>query len=220
MPRSGVSSGASNSRKLAAKTMTIYLIRHGLAAAGVDGLDPGLAPLGHEQAAATARALAGLKAHRLIVSPLRRTRETAEPIATTLALTAEVRAEVAEVFNPEMTVDERRSMIGPFMAGNWTDQPADLQAWRRRVVETILELGLASEAANGDLIVVSHYIAIGVIIGEASDDDRVVPQPMANASITTVRAGHGGLTLLAAASTAHLAPGLVTGTHTALPGRN
>ncbi|MXY36711.1 MAG: histidine phosphatase family protein, partial [Dehalococcoidia bacterium] len=59
--------------------MTLYLIRHGLAAAGLDDLDPGLAPLGHEQAAITARALRKLTPSRLVVSPLRRTRETADP---------------------------------------------------------------------------------------------------------------------------------------------
>lgn len=199
--------------------MTIYLIRHGLALAGVDDLDPGLAPLGHEQAASTARALADLHASRLIVSPLRRTRETAIPIAAALALAPEIREEVAEVFDPSWPVGERRAMIGPFMAGNWAEQPQKLQDWRRRVVDTLLEAGLAAEASGHDLVVVSHYIAIGVAIGESTGDDRVVPAPMANASITTLRAGHGGLQLLEAASTAHLAAALVTGVHTAQAGR-
>ncbi len=199
--------------------MTIYLIRHGLALAGAADLDPGLAPLGHEQATATAKALTGLNAGRLIVSPLRRTRETAEPIAEALGLSAEIRTEVAEVFDPAMPVEERQSMIGPFMAGLWANQAQHLRDWRQRVVDAVTEAGLAAAAANQDLVIVSHYIAIGVIIGEATDDDRVVPQPMANASITTVTVGHGGMTLLEAAQTAHLAPAQISGVHTAMAGR-
>lgn len=199
--------------------MTIYLIRHGLALAGAEDLDPGLAPLGHEQAAATANALAALHPGRLIVSPLRRTRETAEPIARALALESEIRAEVAEVFDPAMPAEARRSMIGPFMAGLWREQTGHLRDWRKRVVDTVLEAGLAAAAANQHLVIVSHYIAIGVIIGEATDDDRVVPQPMANASITTVNVGHGGFTLLEAASTAHLTAAQLSGVHTAMAGK-
>ncbi len=198
--------------------MTIYLVRHGLAAAGADDLDPGLAPLGHEQAHAVAAALAGIAAGRLFVSPLRRTRETALPIARELGLPQEIRDEVAEVFNPSMPAEERRSMIGPFMAGRWAEQPEVLRAWRRRVVDTLLEAGLAAGAADRDLVVVSHYIAISVAIGAAMDDDRVVPVPMANASITTMNAGHGGLTLLKAADVSHLTAEQVTGVGSAMAG--
>lgn len=198
--------------------MTIYLVRHGRAAAGVDDLDPGLDELGHEQARRTAEALKQLNARKVVVSPLRRTRETAAPIAEALGCPAEIRTDVAEVFDPQMPVDERRAMIGPFMAGRWSEQPAHLQAWRRRVVDTVLALGLEETAANHDLVIVSHYIAIGVIIGEALGDDRVVPVPMANTSVTTVKVGHGGFELLEAASTAHLPAELVTGIHTALMG--
>ncbi|MBA4181331.1 MAG: histidine phosphatase family protein [Anaerolinea sp.] len=194
--------------------MTIYLVRHGLAAAGVDDLDPGLSDLGHAQARATAEALKPKGAARLVVSPLRRTRETAAPVAAALGLEPELRDEVSEVFDPGMPAEDRKAMLGPFMAGKWADQPADLRAWRSRVVNALLEIGLATEAATGNLVVVSHYIAIGAAIGEATGDDRVVPAPIANCSITTLNVGHGGFTLIAAASTAHLASDLITGTST------
>jgi probable phosphoglycerate mutase len=191
--------------------MAIYLIRHGQALAGSEDLDPGLAEIGHRQARATADALAGKRVARLVVSPLRRTRETAGPIAAAFAVKAELREEVAEVFAPDMPAEHRVAMIGPFMAGTWSEQPEDLRAWRRRVVDTLIQLGLETAAADGDLVVVSHYIAIGVAIGEALGDDRVVPVPMANCAITTIEAGHGGLTLHEACSIAHLPPELVTG---------
>jgi broad specificity phosphatase PhoE len=199
--------------------MTLYLVRHGRAAAGVEDLDPGLDDVGRKQAEAAAAALFAVNATHLVTSPLRRTRETALPIGRALGLEPEARQEVAEVFDPAMPIDARRTMIGPFMAGKWSEQPAYLRAWRERVVDTLLELGLAVSAANRDLVVVSHYIAISVAIGEATGEDLVVPVPMANASITTLRVGHGGFELLEAASTSHLPPDLVTGLHTAIAGR-
>lgn len=191
--------------------MTLYLVRHGQAAAGSEDLDPGLAEIGHRQARATAEALRERRVARLVVSPLRRTRETAEPIAGASGLIAEVREEVAEVFAPDMPVERRVAMIGPFMAGRWSEQAEDLRRWRQRVVDTLIELALDTASRDGDLVVVSHYIAIGVAIGEALGDDRVVPVPMANCAITTIEAGHGGLTLMEACSVAHLPPHLVTG---------
>ena len=79
------------------------------------------------------------------------------------------------------------------------------------MIDCLLETGLEASAAGQDLVVVSHYIAIGVAIGEALSDDRVVPVPMANCSITSMNVGHGGLTLIEAASTEHLGPEMVTG---------
>ncbi len=193
--------------------MTLYLIRHGLATAGLDDLDPGLAALGREQAEAAARALAQLEPARLAVSPLRRTRETAEPFAKAFGLEPEIHVEVAEVFDPNQPPEERKAILGPFMAGLWSEQPEALRRWRERVIATLKGLG-----ASGDVVVVSHYIAICAAIGEATNDDRVVPVKLANASITTLECGGGTLTLGVAGATGHLAPDQVTGIATALPG--
>lgn len=198
--------------------MTLYLVRHGLASAGVGDLDPGLAQLGHQQARATAVALKPVRASRVVVSPLRRTRETAQPIAHALVLKPEIRDEVAEVFDPNMPAAERSAMIGPFMAGNWSDQPQVLREWRQRALEALWEMGESGAATGADIVVVSHYIAIGVAIGQAIGDDRVVPFPMANCSITTLEFEGGKLRLLAAGSTAHLKPELITGVHSATLG--
>lgn len=194
--------------------MTLYLIRHGLAAAGLDDLDPGLAPLGREQAAVTARALGHLTPSRLVVSPLRRTRETATPIADAFGLEPEIRKEVAEVFDPSLPPEERKAIIGPFMDGTWSDQNETLQAWRQRVVETLIEIG----SGQGDEIVVSHYIAICVAIGEAIRNDRVVPVKLGNCSVTRLDVVNEKMMLVTAGSTDHLSDAQVTGVATALPG--
>lgn len=199
--------------------MTIYLVRHGLAAAGAEDLDPGLAELGHAQARATAEALRRANARYLAVSPLRRTQETAAPIAEALSLPPALREEVAEVFDPSMPPEQRRAMIGPFMAGRWSEQNRVLRAWRQRVIDALLQMARETASQGGDLVVVSHYIAISAAVGEATGDDRVVPAPIANCSITTLEAGEGRLTLLEAGATRHLEPEFITGIHSALPGR-
>jgi probable phosphoglycerate mutase len=68
--------------------------------AGIEDLDPGLDESGWRQAEATAAAMKATAAIRLVVSPMRRTRETAEPIARALSLRPEIRDEVSEVFDP------------------------------------------------------------------------------------------------------------------------
>ena len=198
--------------------MTLYLVRHGRAQAGVENLDPGLDELGHQQAAAVADALAGKALGRLVVSPMRRTVATMAPLAARTGILPEVREEVSEVFDPRMPSDQRSAMIGPFMQGVWATQPEELKAWRRRVVETVLDLGLKASAATTDLVVVSHYIAICVIIGEATDDDHVVPVSVANASVSSFEIVEGRFHLLSAGNTDHLPPDFVTGVNTAMLG--
>lgn len=189
-----------------------------MAASGLDELDPELSELGHRQAQVTAESVTDLKGARLVVSPLRRTRETAAPIAALFEIEPEVRSEVSEVFASSMTPDERKGMLGPFMAGRWSEQTDELKVWRGRLLVTLDGLAGATDTKGGDAVIVSHYIAIAAAIGSTTGDDRVVPSPIANCSITRLSRLDGRLTLFEAASVAHLNEGLVTGTGQALPG--
>ena len=83
--------------------MELILVRHALPhrAVGDDGrpADPGLQEKGHRQAQAVADWLAHPHEgpiHALYVSPMRRARETAEPIARALALAARIDDDLAE----------------------------------------------------------------------------------------------------------------------------
>lgn len=197
----------------------LILVRHGLAAQGVEDLDPGLSDVGHEQARITAAALKTSDAYRLVVSPLRRTQETAAPMAELLGLTPELRTEVAEVFDPSMPVEQRQNMIGPFMRGLWSEQSATLRAWRQRGIDALLEMAAASAESGRDTVLATHYVFIGVAVGAASDDDRVIPAPIANCSMTRIAFEAGTLRLLEAGSVGHLPPELVTGVGQAMAGR-
>lgn len=192
--------------------MTLYLVRHGRAVAGVEDLDPGLDPLGHKQAFLAAQALRETGATRIVVSPLRRTRETAEPIATALGLEPEIRDEVSEVFDPRMEKAERRNLLGPLLGGMWSAQTETLRVWRRRVIETLLSF------AEHRVIVVSHFVAISAAIGEATGVDRVTPGPLANASISRFEIESNRLVLVTANDVSHLADEDVT-LHAPIAGR-
>lgn len=198
--------------------MAIHLVRHGRAAAGAEDLDPGLDDIGHEQARETARFFRGKTVSRLVVSPMRRTRETMAPIAEALGLQPEVREEVSEVFDPAMPGEQRSAMIGPFMQSTWGEQPRELRAWRNRAVETVRQLAEEAARAGGDLVVVSHYIAICAVVGEAMGDDRVVPVPIPNCSISTLSLDDGQFVLERAGAVAHLPEHLVTGVSQAMLG--
>jgi 2,3-bisphosphoglycerate-dependent phosphoglycerate mutase len=95
-------------------TTEVVLVRHGASAAAVpdepfdllDGhADPPLAPEGHEQAAALAERLAEEGAAGLFVTPLRRTQETAAPLAERLGL------------EPVVVPDLREVMLGDWEGG-------------------------------------------------------------------------------------------------------
>lgn len=198
--------------------MTIYMVRHGRAAAGAEDLDPGLDDVGHQQARLAADALAPKPLGVFVVSPMRRCRETMAPLATTLGVEPQVREEVSEVFDPAMPAEHRRVMIGPFMQSTWGAQPGELRAWRRRCIDAVLDLARRADDAGHDLVIVSHYIAISAVVGEALDDDRVVPVPIANASISSFELRDGTFDLVAAGATGHLPVELVTGINTAMLG--
>ena len=190
--------------------MTLYLVRHGRAEAGIEQLDPGLDEVGRSQAERAAAALRNVGAKRLICSPLRRARETAAPIASLLSLTPEIREEVAEVFDPAMGVGARRDMLIPLLSGKWSEQPAELVSWRDRVLSALVGLG------TEDVIVVSHFVAISAAIGASTEDDRVSPCALANASITTMIVNGGKLALRRPGEVSHLSPDEITATHAAL----
>lgn len=190
--------------------MTLYLVRHGRAEAGIEQLDPGLDEVGKSQAERAAAALRNVGAKRLVCSPLRRARETAAPIASLLSLTPEIREEVAEVFDPAMGVGARRDMLIPLLSGKWSEQPAELVSWRDRVLSALVGLG------TEDVIVVSHFVAISAAIGASTEDDRVSPCALANASITTMIVSGGKLALRRPGEVSHLSPDEITATHAAL----
>jgi broad specificity phosphatase PhoE len=157
---------------------TLTLVRHGKAAAGWEDADPPLDDTGRAQAAAMAAALAGAP-RPLFVSPLRRTRETANALERMWSVEATVEPGVGEVAAPMEGLADRVAWIGPFLRGTYAEAGPDYEKWRDAVLDVLR--GLPDRS-----VVVSHFVAINVAIGKAWADDRVTCHPVDNCSITTI----------------------------------
>lgn len=171
---------------------TIHLVRHGEAAAGWDGdLDPGLSDLGRRQAQAVARTIGDGPPMPILSSPLRRTRETAEPLAARWATDVAIEPAVGEIVAPvdASGLAERSAWLRRAMQGRWDELGAQHHAWRALVLHRLLLVPL-------DTVVFTHFVAINVAVGAAIGDDRVVVFAPGNGSVTRLRNDGGVLALV------------------------
>lgn len=176
--------------------MRLYLVRHGKPASTWGGADadPGLDPAGYAQAAAAADQMMAFpmaaRPIRVISSPLRRCRETAEPLARALGISLIIDPAVGEIPTPaHLAESERPAWLRTAFQGRWRDIRGDIdyEAWRRSVASAAL--GYAGAA------VFSHFVAINAAISVAADDDRVIVFRPDHASVTTMAIAEGRLTV-------------------------
>lgn len=175
----------------------LYLIRHGKPAAvwGEADPDPGLDAAGAEQARAARDLLMSLPATerptRVVSSPLRRCRETAQPTAEALGVELEIDPRVGEIPTPAAVAHEDRSeWLRNAFAGTWDQIVGDLDydEWRRAIA--------ASLVARGGTAVFSHYVAINAVVSVLEGHGRVMSFRPDHASITTLDSDGGALTLV------------------------
>jgi broad specificity phosphatase PhoE len=168
----------------------LYMVRHGRAAAGFgESHDPGLDELGREQAAAVAQELATFGPLPILSSPLRRTRETAAPLARLSNTEPVIEEAVAEIPSPTDNLQERVSWLREFMAGSWRNATPPLAQWREGAIGALLGI-------RDDTVIFSHYVAINVAVGAATGDDRVVVFSPDNCSVTVFDNHSGALRLV------------------------
>jgi broad specificity phosphatase PhoE len=156
------------------------MVRHGKAEAGFGGgMDPGLDALGRSQALDVAERLRSLGPLPILSSPLRRTQETAAPLASIWNEKPVIEAAVAEIPSPKgMTLEERAQWLRNLMAGSWRSVPVELAEWREACIASVAGL-------SDDTVIFSHYVALNVIAGASTGDDRVVTFSPDNCSVTT-----------------------------------
>lgn len=173
----------------------VYLIRHGkpLASWGGGDLDPGLDETGKVQAEQAAEALLALpdRPSRVVSSPLRRCRETAEPFARALGVEVEIDPAVGEVPTPASVPHEARAAwLQQAFAGRWSEIEGDLdyEVWRNEVARAV--------AGHAECAVFSHYVAINAAVSLASGDERVAAFRPDHCSIAVMEARGDGLILI------------------------
>ncbi|MEQ8281198.1 MAG: histidine phosphatase family protein [Parvibaculum sp.] len=180
---------------------TIYMIRHGEAAAGWDAdTDPGLSDKGRAQAEAAAGEIEKRVGKKLPIlsSPLRRCRETAMPLSRAWDCEPVIETRVAEIPSPVEDLDARGPWLRRLMSGTWTEAltpentgggKVDLAGWRQSVVDALTGL-------PGDTVIFSHFIAINVAAGVATGDDRLVTFRPDNCSVTVFETKGDSLALV------------------------
>jgi broad specificity phosphatase PhoE len=177
---------------------TLYFIRHAKPAAswGEDP-DPGLDGAGNEQARSTADALAKRTAALpILTSPMRRCRETAQPLEAHWSSSAALFPAVAEIPSPPLSLNERHKWLLEAMAGTWRrlqesapPQSPDFLTWRTDMLEAVLRI-------PEDAVIFSHFIAINAIVGAAMGSDDVVCFRPDHASITVVDTSPGAFRIV------------------------
>lgn len=168
---------------------TLYLVRHGRAAAGWDSdPDPGLDETGHAQARAMAQSVGALGPLSIAVSPMRRTRETAAPLEMEWASEAVVEPRISEIASPTSDLKARGDWLRQIAAQSWAEQDAALRDWWEALLSALLE-------PSEDTVFVTHFIAINAAVGRALGDDRVVHFRPDYCSVTVLRNEGGRLTL-------------------------
>ena len=160
---------------------TIYLIRHGQAEAGwSEQRDPGLDDTGRRQAGQAALALSERGPLPIIVSPLRRARETAHEFEMLWRRPATVESRIAEIPSPSMTLAERGEWLKTLTRQRWQDLDEVIQAWRREAIQSLLEI-------SQNTVVVSHFMIINAVVSWVQGDERVVCCHPLQGSRTTLR---------------------------------
>lgn len=171
----------------------LHLVRHGRATAGWDvDPDPGIDELGRSQAAAAAERLAPLGPMPILSSPLRRCRETAQPLADAWGRSVAIEPRVTEIPSPDgVPMDERVVWLRAAMQGTWAELGARYTDFRDEVIAAL-------RSTDVDAVVFSHFIAINAVIGVATGDDRLVIRSLDNCSITVVDVDADGVRLVEA----------------------
>lgn len=156
----------------------LRFIRHGDASTSCpDDADPGLSTRGIHQALDLPRTISD-RPERLISSPLIRARETALPLAAAFVLERQVQADYGELpWREGQTVLQRAGELEQMQGARWSELDTQWRTWRARLIDRVL-------SETGDVIIVSHFVAINVLVGLATDDDRMLITRPANTSVT------------------------------------
>jgi broad specificity phosphatase PhoE len=178
----------------------VRLVRHGRATGGWDAdPDPGLDAVGAEQARRLVDRLGDLGPQPITCSPMRRCIETAAPLAAAWGVEPTIEPIVTEVPSPPgVRIGQRVPWLRAAMAGRWADLGARWADYHRAVIELVERLA----GADGDSVIVSHFIAINAVIGACLGDDRVVIRRLDNTSVTVVELDRAGLVLVEAGAEA------------------
>jgi 2,3-bisphosphoglycerate-dependent phosphoglycerate mutase len=195
----------------------ILLIRHGRSADVVPGTaesaDPPLHDVGVDQAARLDRHLAGRSVHAVYASHLRRAVDTARPIADRRGLTIHQIPDLEEVRLGDWSHGEFRrraalqdpEWVAWSRTGAWDGIPGGEgdAAFRQRTTAAVRRI--AADHVGQTVAVVAHGGTIGAVVAELLGISKSLWLTVDNTSVTQLRIGPHGVTVVVANDTRHLA---------------
>ncbi|HUZ22044.1 MAG TPA: histidine phosphatase family protein [Acidimicrobiales bacterium] len=199
----------------------ILLVRHGESAVAdpgnpftlLDGRgDPELSPEGCVQAEALAERLAKVGIDAIYVTPLRRTAETAAPLAARLGVEPVVEPGMVEVNMGEWEGGLYRRMIAErsplamrvFREERWDVIPG-AESNESLFTRTGAAIGrIAERHRDGRVVVVAHAVSIGTVLAQAARSSPFAFVAGDNASVSTLVVAGDRWTVRRFNDTAHL----------------
>ncbi len=170
----------------------IWLVRHGEAAASWhQDTDPGLSPLGRQQALRAANDLM-LKLDRQVVqivaSPKQRTLETAAPFVALQNTELLIDPRFIEIQAP-VPLAQRSEWLTAFMKECWSEQSQDQWRWREGIVNALQELTTTS-------VIFTHFLVINTVIAHCESRAETLSTWPANGSLFHFQLDAGKLKLV------------------------
>ena len=184
--------------------MEIAFVRHAepvrTPAGTVEGpADPGLTELGFDQAHRLAAWLACEPVDAILSSPMRRARETAEPLATALGLDVEIvdgLVEYDSTSDDYIPMDELQASGDPrwlaMVEGRWEDFGADpAHVFKARVAQTVEDI--VARHPGRRVVAVCHGGVVNCALATILDIDRYLWFEPKYTSISRVVASRSGV---------------------------
>jgi broad specificity phosphatase PhoE len=160
----------------------IWLVRHGEAAAGFgEDIDPGLSPLGHQQAETAEKLLTPVvpEGAILLSSPKRRALETGGPFAGSRGQDLLSDSCFIELPSPG-NLDERHAWIQQVLRAQWNDLPESVSVWRAEIFRAL-------QACTGPTVIFTHFLVINSVESKISGDNTVLQCLPGNGSVHHLR---------------------------------
>jgi broad specificity phosphatase PhoE len=114
---------------------------------------------------------------QILTSPLRRARETAEPLAQRWAAPVAVDPAFGEIPSPVPDLAARGSWLRTALASTWDDLDDGVDRWRSTLIDAALGL-------QADTVAFTHFVAINALVGWATGSPKVTSFLPSNASVT------------------------------------
>lgn len=150
------------------KPIKIYLLRHAQPMEPwYDFDDSSLSKNGHRQAESAARMMGPLGPLPIWTSPLKRAVETAAPLARIWEEIPSIEPRLREISPPNSDPLSRGSWLTTLLMAKWESMEENFQNWRRQILDAV-------QSIEKDTVIVTHFVVINVIVGAATNENRVI----------------------------------------------